>query len=85
MNRAILLDALGAGLASFGALEQDAACINIVDVEGQGDDLRMIVRLLNYTPYNEQKLGLELTTMERLYRRYRPDRAGGHARAAAGP
>ncbi|CAA9576784.1 MAG: hypothetical protein AVDCRST_MAG88-2891 [uncultured Thermomicrobiales bacterium] len=83
VNRAILLDALGAGLASFGALEQDAACINIVDVEGQGDDLRLIVRLLNYTPYNEQKLGLDLTTMERLYRRYRPDRAGDGTGAGA--
>ncbi|HEX5503926.1 MAG TPA: histidine phosphatase family protein, partial [Thermomicrobiales bacterium] len=33
VNRALLLDALGAGVASFGALEQDPACINIIDVE----------------------------------------------------
>ena len=76
-NRAILLHALGAGIASFGAIEQDAACVNIIDVEPDpaGDGVRAIVRLLNHTPYNEQKLGLEWTTMERLYRAYRP--AGG--------
>ncbi len=76
-NRAILLHALGAGIASFGAIEQDAACVNIIDVEPDpaGDGVRAIVRLLNHTPYNEQKLGLERTTMERLYRAYRP--AGG--------
>lgn len=77
VNRAILLDALGAGIGSFGAFEQDAACINIVDVEppaGDGARPRAIVRLLNHTPYNEQKLGLDLTTMERLYRQYRPPR-----------
>lgn len=73
VNRAILLDALGAPIGSFGAIEQDAACINIVDVEPAGEGaIRSIVRLLNHTPYNEQKRGLELTTMERLYRRYRP-------------
>lgn len=75
VNRALLLDALGAGVASFGALEQDPACINIVDVEDAGPGgapPRTIVRLMNYTPYNEQKLGLELTTMEQLFRAYRP-------------
>ena len=80
VNRALLLDALGVGIDSFGALEQDPGCINIIDVEpasGKDGDLRMIVRLLNHTPYNEQKLGLELTTMERLYLAYRP--ASGQA------
>ncbi len=78
-NRAILLHALGAGIAAFGAIEQDAACINIIDVEPEpeGGGTRAIVRLLNHTPYNEQKLGLELTTMERLYRAYRPAGRGG--------
>jgi probable phosphoglycerate mutase len=76
VNRALLLDALDGGLGGFGAIEQDAACINIVDVEPDGDGLRTIVRLMNYTPYNELKRGLELTTMERLYRAYRPG-AGG--------
>ena len=78
VNRALLLDALGADIDSFGALEQDPGCINIVDVEpAPGGGLRMIIRLLNHTPYNEPKLGLELTTMERLYLAYRP--ASGQA------
>jgi broad specificity phosphatase PhoE len=68
VNRALLCHALGLGLGGFGVIEQDAACINIIDVEPTG---RCIVRLLNYTPYNPNKQGLELTTMERLYRDYR--------------
>ena len=44
--------------------EQDAGCINMIDVDEQGFT---IVRLLNYTPYNAAKQGLELTTMERYF------------------
>jgi probable phosphoglycerate mutase len=64
VNRVLLTHALGSGLAGFGALEQDPACINIVDVEPDG---RLLVRLVNFTPYNALKSGLELTTMERLF------------------
>jgi probable phosphoglycerate mutase len=71
VNRVILAHALGVGLTSFGALEQDPACLNIVDVD---DDGRWLVRLVNYTAYNTVKVGLELTTMERLYRQYRQPR-----------
>jgi probable phosphoglycerate mutase len=67
VNRVILAQALGAGLAGLGAVEQDAGCINILDVDDAG---RWLVRLVNYTPYNTVKTGLELTTMERLYRQY---------------
>jgi probable phosphoglycerate mutase len=64
VNRVLLTHALGSGLAGFGALEQDPACINIVDVEPDG---RLLVRLVNFSPYNALKSGLELTTMERLF------------------
>lgn len=64
VNRAILTHALGAGLASFGSLEQDACCLNILDVDERGN---FLVRLLNHTPYNAPKLGMELTTMERIF------------------
>jgi probable phosphoglycerate mutase len=64
VNRVLLTHALGSGLAGFGALEQDPACINIIDVEPDG---RLLVRLVNFTPYNALKSGLELTTMERLF------------------
>src|SRR5262249_14239396 len=71
VNRVILAHALGLDLAGFGALEQDPACINILDVDDAG---RWLVRLVNYTPYNPAKNGLEMTTMERLYMQYRPAR-----------
>lgn len=67
VNRAILTRALGSGLSGFGAIEQDAACLNILDVDESG---RSLVRLVNFTPYNLAKTGLELTTMERLFLAY---------------
>jgi probable phosphoglycerate mutase len=69
VNRALLAHALGTDLRCFGALEQDPCCINIIDLNDAG---RCLVRLVNYTPYNPAKNGLELTTMERLYLQYRP-------------
>lgn len=68
VNRAIVTHALGLDLRGFACFEQDPACINILDVDAAG---RWLVRLLNYTPYNDAKRGLELTTMERLYEDYR--------------
>ncbi len=70
VNRAIILDVLGAGLQSFGAIEQDPAALNILDFDGDGQG---IVRLLNATPLDAVKRGMRLTTMERLYRQYRPE------------
>ena len=63
----ILTHALGTGLAGFAVLEQDPACINVLDVDEAG---RWLVRLVNHTPYNPVKIGLEQTTMERLYEEY---------------
>jgi len=67
VNRVILTHALGLGLSGYAVLEQDPCCINILDVDAAG---RWLVRLINYTPYNPDKVGLELTTMERLYHDY---------------
>jgi probable phosphoglycerate mutase len=68
VNRAILSQALGFGLRSFGALEQDPGCLNILDVGSAG----IVVRLVNHTPYDPIKAGISMTTMEWLYRAYRP-------------
>jgi broad specificity phosphatase PhoE len=76
VNRAILTHALGSGLAGFAALEQDPGCINVLDVDDAG---RWVVRLVNHTPYNPAKQGLEMTTMERLYAEYRVRLAPGAA------
>jgi probable phosphoglycerate mutase len=69
VNRVILADVLGAGLESFGHLEQDPACINIFDLDERGYG---IIRLLNYTPYSAVKAGIELTSMERYFLEYQP-------------
>lgn len=68
VNRVLLCDALGCGTAGFAGLEQDAGCLNILDVDEDG---RCLVRLVNHTPYDVAKRGLVLTTMERLYQQYR--------------
>jgi broad specificity phosphatase PhoE len=71
VNRVILGAVLGAGLESFGHLEQDPACINIFDLDERDYG---IIRLINYTPYNAIKDGIELTTMERYFLEYKSDR-----------
>jgi broad specificity phosphatase PhoE len=68
VNRVILAHALGVELKGAGAMEQDAGCINIIDVDSEG---RFLVRLVNHTPSNPVKIGIDLTTMERIYLEYR--------------
>ena len=55
VNRVILLDALGAGLASLDRIEQDPAALNILDVD---EDAHVMVRLVNHTAYDTAKAGL---------------------------
>src|SRR5262249_18469245 len=73
VNRTIMAHALGLDFRAFGFFEQDPGCINILDVDDAG---RWLIRLVNYTPYNPSKRGIELTTMESLYLQYqrRPDK-----------
>jgi phosphoserine phosphatase len=73
VNRVILADVLGADLDSLGHIEQDPACINIIDIDERGYG---IIRLLNYTPYSPIKTGIELTTMERYFLAYQPTGEG---------
>ena len=63
-NRMILSEILGGGLDTFGRLEQDAGCINIMDLDPDGS---FILRLLNYTPGSPVKAGMRLSTMEQIY------------------
>lgn len=70
VNRAIICRALGLGLTAFGSLEQDTACLNVIDLDtAHGDESsdRFIVRQLNYTAYDGAKTGIVRTTMEQLY------------------
>lgn len=73
VNRLLIARALGLALDDalplhLDALEQEPACINVLDLE---DDGRIIVRLLNFTPGTPVKAGVHDTTMEALYRAFR--------------
>lgn len=69
VNRAILAQALNAGPQIYRRLEQDAGCLNVLDVEGEGQDAHVaLVRLINFTPYNATKVGMHQTTLEMLWR-----------------
>jgi broad specificity phosphatase PhoE len=67
VNRMLLAHVLGLRYSGLGILEQDAGCINLIDVDDAGHGL---IRLFNYTPANPVKAGMELTTLERLYLQY---------------
>jgi probable phosphoglycerate mutase len=64
VNRVILLHALGAGIARLGSIEQEAGCINVIDLDSTGE---LLVRLVNYTPYSPLKENIWATTMERIF------------------
>lgn len=64
VNRVIMADVLGAELSALGHFEQDAGCINVLDVNPAGYG---IIRLCNYTPSNPLKAGMELTAMEQYF------------------
>ncbi len=60
VNNALLGWALGVAEPYLPAIEQDFACLNIVDfVEG-----RPVVRLVNFTAYDAVKAGLECSSLE---------------------
>jgi broad specificity phosphatase PhoE len=62
-NRILLSHALAGGRAYFGTFEQAPACINVLDLGGDG---RWIVRTVNYIPYDPLHPARE-TTMEHLW------------------
>jgi broad specificity phosphatase PhoE len=66
-NRMILTLLLGAPLAALGKLEQDACCVNLVEMDDAGTPL---VRLINWTADNPNKLGMHLSTLEGLYQQF---------------
>jgi probable phosphoglycerate mutase len=71
VNRTILAQALGAGPQIFRRIEQDTGCLNVLDIEGRGSDARVAyVRLMNFTPYNATKAGMQETTLEMLWRQF---------------
>lgn len=75
-NAMILSWVTRGGLAGLAAFEQDAGCVNIIDVDViDGEILRRFVRAINVTPYNYAKRDHFLTVGERIALS-RPRRAG---------
>jgi probable phosphoglycerate mutase len=71
VNRTILAQALGTGPEIYRRIEQDAGCINVLDIAGQGQAARVAyVGLMNFTPYNATKAGMHETTFEMLWRQF---------------
>jgi probable phosphoglycerate mutase len=80
VNRVLLSDIAGGGLAGMRVFEQDPACINIIDVDidiDAGSDhgvvRRAMLRAVNISPYNPAKTDLHQTVMEKVFSNYRRD------------
>jgi broad specificity phosphatase PhoE len=73
VNRAILSRAVTGEAVFLGAFEQAPACINVLDVAGDG---RFVVRAVGETPYDPAHVhASRLTTMEQLWTDYLDARA----------
>jgi len=71
VNRTILAQALGAGPQIYRRLEQDTGCLNVLDIDGEGEEARVAyVRMINFTPYNASKAGMHETTLEMLWQQF---------------
>jgi probable phosphoglycerate mutase len=77
VNRLVLSWAAGAGLGAAGAFEQDTGCINVLDFDmvpgGEGRNYpeieRVLIKVVNLTPYNYVKHGMNLTSLEAIFDR----------------
>ncbi|QII99475.1 histidine phosphatase family protein [Stutzerimonas balearica] len=68
VNRLLLGWALGGSRGCAAALEQDNACLNIIDIDMQGERvLQRFVRVVNLTPYDLRKTSEPRTVMERIH------------------
>jgi probable phosphoglycerate mutase len=74
VNRVILGNVTGAGLAGIKHFEQDPACVNIIDVDVEnGIVQRELLRAANISPYDLAKTDIHATVMEKIFRNYRGD------------
>jgi broad specificity phosphatase PhoE len=69
-NRVILNHVMNLPWQGAASIEQDACCINVIDVDGdEGRVVRFLVRGINVTAYNISKRGITLTDMEKTAQR----------------
>lgn len=70
VNRLLLNHVMGLPFAGTLTIEQDTACLNIIDVDTRDHRVsRYLVRAINVTGYNLSKAGIHLTDMERAAQR----------------
>ena len=68
-NRAILASALGGGTELYGRIEQDPACLNLLDVEPRRDGgWHVVVRAMNVTAYDVATHELRDSSLQLLMR-----------------
>ncbi|MBA2723482.1 MAG: histidine phosphatase family protein, partial [Methylibium sp.] len=68
VNRALISAALAGQRAFFGRLEQQPACINVLDIASTGET---VVRSINLAPTQWLHERERYTTMEKLLAQYR--------------
>ena len=76
-NRLLLSWMTGSGLKAVQSFEQDPACINVLDFDmvpredgTVGTEIaRRIIKVVNLTPYNYVKFGMNLTAIETIFAR----------------
>lgn len=68
VNRALLSTLMAGRRAFFGAIEQQPACINVLDL---GDDGHAVIRAINLAPTQWLHERERYTTMEKLFGQYR--------------
>jgi probable phosphoglycerate mutase len=75
VNRVILAWALDSPGAER-AVEQDPACLNVIDIDGLAGDAirRKLIRAQNVTVHDPAKRAIAWTWMESVYRAWRPER-----------
>ena len=71
-NRMVLGWASGAGLPAVGGFEQDPACLNIIDIDTEGEAPRPFIKAMNLTPRNPHKAGNHMTSMEQVFAARKP-------------
>ena len=70
-NAMVLTWALGADLPTFGTIEQDSCCVNVIDVDADRESgvlMRKYVRAVNVTAYDPVKHDIDLTAWETIAR-----------------
>ena len=67
VNRVLLCHLLDAPLSSLGRIEQDAGCVNLIEVDSVG---RPLVRIVNASVDDPSKETHRLSTLEALFQQY---------------